>query len=211
MKAAHTSKVLRTGIATVLETWAGRFGGEEDRLYWALRLKLAAADGADDFTKVQRQVPAPLATEVLAAQRGIDGYFDNVRYALLDPLTQVWGTLANALRVAATVESVTERQRSTFAFAAESLAAFFRAAHAEAAVAESLWQAFKPMPAADCQTLAALFNVNLDVRLDGAMVISIARVLGNEGPLTSEESEAFATLKNTGLVNAAFRGLRGRG
>jgi hypothetical protein len=211
MKAAQTSKVLRSGIATVLATWSSKFSGQDDKLYWALRLKLASADGVEDLGSISKEVPKAIAAEVLAAQRGIDAYFDNVRYALLDPLTQVWGALANALRVAAGVESVTERQRATFNFAAESVAAFFRAAHAETQLAESLWQAFKPMPAADCQMLAALFNVNLDVKLDGPTVVSIARVLGNEGPLTSEESEAFATLKNSGLVNAAFRGLRGRG
>jgi hypothetical protein len=160
---------------------------------------------------VARQVPSALSAEVLRLHREVNAYFDNVRYAMLDPPTQVWGTLANVLRVAAGVDSVTERQRATFAFSADSLATFFRAAHQDPKLAEALWQAFKPMPSADCQTLAALFNVNLDVKLDGATVISIVRVLGNEGPLTSEESQAFATLKHTGLVNAAFRGLRGHG
>ncbi len=211
MTAAHTSEVLRSGIARVLEIWRDRFSGADDPLYWALRLKLADADGADDCHAIARQVPSELSTEVLGAHREVNAYFDNVRYALLDPTTQVWGTLANVLRVAAGVDSVTERQRATFSFPAESLATFFSAAHHDTKIAESLWQAFKPMPAADCQTLAALFNVNLDVKLDGPTVVSIVRVLGNEGPLTSEESAAFATLKNTGLVNAAFRGLRGHG
>jgi hypothetical protein len=219
MTAAHTSEVLRSGIARVLEIWRERFSGGDDALYWALRLKLADADGADDCKAVAREIPAALSEAVLRSHDQVNAYFDNVRYALLDPPTKVWGTLANALRVAAGVDSVTESQRTTFAFStndasasgAASLATFFSAAHYDTKVAEALWNAFKPMPAADCQTLAALFNVNLDVKLDGPTVISIVRVLGNEGPLTSEESAAFEILRGTGLVNAAFQGVRGHG
>jgi hypothetical protein len=211
MHAVDTSEVLRRGMARILEIWRDRFAGADDRLYWALRLKLAYADGADDPGTISAQVPKALSSAVFAAQRAIDAYFNNVRYALLDPLTAVWGTLANALRVAAGVESVTETQRDTFSFSPHSLAAFFRAAHDDASISQALRQAFRPMPAADCQTLAALFDVHLDAHLDGPTVLSIVRVLGNEGPLTSEESEAFALLKSTGLVNAAFRGARAGG
>jgi len=211
MNAAYTSEVLKNGITRVLDVWRDRFGGGEDPLYWGLRLKLADAEVDGDCQAVAKQVPASLQAEVMRSHRAVNAYFDNVRYALLDPLTKVWGTLANALRVAAGIDSVTERQRQTFAFPAESCATFFRAAHHDIKVADALWHTFKPMPSADCQTLAALFNVHIDVRLDGPTVINIVRVLGNEGPLTGEESEAFATLKNTGLVNAAFRGLRGQG
>jgi len=211
MNAAHTSEVLRNGLARVLEVWRDRFGGAEDPLFWALKLELADVDLTVDPHDVAKQVPAGLSAEVMKSHRAVNAYFDNVRYALLDPLTKVWGTLANALRVAANIDSVTERQRQTFMFPAESLATFFRAAHHDIKVADALWHTFKPMPSADCQMLGALFNVHIDVRLDGQTVVNIVRVLGNEGPLTGEESEAFATLKNTGLVNAAFRGLRGQG
>ena len=210
MNAAHTSEVMTTGIKRTLDCWRDRFGGAEDPLYWALKLKLADAEEVGSEAIV-REIPARLQAEVLRAHQQVNAYFDNVRYALLDPLTQVWGTLVNALRVAANVNSVTARQREVFRFPAESLATFFRAAHHDIRVADALWHSFKPMPAPDCQTLAALLNVHIDARLDGATVLKIVRVLGNEGPLTSEESEALATLKNTGLVNAAFRGLRGQG
>jgi hypothetical protein len=39
-------------------------------------------------------------------------------------------------------------------------------------------------------------------------VVALVRVLGNEGPLTSEEAQALATLQSTGLVSAAFVGIR---
>jgi len=210
MNAAHTSEVLRKGIGKVLDTWRDRFGGADDALHWVLRLMLADAEQGRRGSGLDK-VPAKLSPDVKKAHQAIAAYFDNVRYALLEPLTMVWGTLTNALRVAAGVDSVTDSQRATFAFAADSLAAFFRAAHHDLKVADALWHAFKPMPAADCQTLAALFNVHMDARLDGPTVISLVRVLGNEGPLTSEEEQAFATLKNTGLANAAFRGMRGQG
>jgi hypothetical protein len=206
MNAAHTSEVLKNGIGRVLDTWRDRFGGADDPLQWVLRSKLADAGGARP-----EPVPAAMSAEVARSASAIGAYFDNVRYALLDPLTMVWGTLTNALRVAAGVDSVTDAQRATFSFPAESLAAFFRAAHHDLKVADALWHAFKPMPAADCQVLAALFNVHMDARLDGNTVVSLVRVLGNEGPLTSQEEQALGTLKNTGLAHAPFRGTRGGG
>ena len=47
--------------------------------------------------------------------------------------------------------------------------------------------------------------------MDGQARGNIVRVPGNEGPMAGEESEAFAALKNTGLVNAALRCLPGQG
>jgi hypothetical protein len=207
----NTLDVLRKGIVRVLDVWRQRFGGADDALYWVLRLELADPDGPADRGEVLRQVPPSLAERVARSAREIDAYFDNVRYILLDPTTKVWGTLTNALRVAAGVDSVTEPQRATFDFPMASAAMFFRAAHSDARLAGGLSNAFKPMPAADCQTLAALFNPNLAVTIDAATVLAIVRLLGNEGPLTHEESAAFATLRDTGLVHAAFRGARGQG
>lgn len=207
----NTLDALRKGIVRVLDVWREHFGGADDALYWVLRLELAVPDAASRRPEMLRQVPPALSERVAAACRAIDAYFDNVRYILLDPTTRVWGTLTNALRVASGVDSVTEAQRATFGFAAESSAMFFRAAHHDTRLAGSLHNAFKPMPAADCQTLAALFDPNLEVTVDAPTVLAIVRLLGNEGPLTHEESAAFATLRNTGLVHAAFRGTRGQG
>lgn len=195
---------LRTGMSRALDLWRDRLGGADDSLYWVLRLELGDAGDA-------RPMAPSLMERVGKAHREIASYFDNVRYLLLDPTTKAWGTLTNALRVAAGVDSVTDAQRQSFSFPPESAAKFVRAAHHDPSLAGALAEAFKPMPAADCQTLAALFNINLDATVDAATVIAIVRLFGNEGPLTQEESVAFSVLRNTGLVGAAFHGTRGQG
>jgi hypothetical protein len=202
MKGRETSEILRTGLAQILDLWRDREGGAGDLLHGVLTQQLAAAT---------RKRGAAATPEVADAYAAIRRYYDNVRYALLDPTAMVWGTITNALRVAAGVDSVTPLQKSVFSFSADSLAALFRAAHDERAVAESLWHAFRPMPAADCQTLAALLAPHMDARLDGRTVLSLVRVLGNEGPLTSEEAQAMNTLRSIGLIDAAFAGTRGQG
>jgi hypothetical protein len=204
MHSAETSEVLRTGLVRILDLWREREGGAQDPLQGVLRLQLAAATG-----QRARAGDEPATADVARAYDAIRRYYDNVRYALLNPMAMVWGTVANALRVAAAIDNVTPIQRAVFAFKADSLAALFRAAHDEPGITESLWRAFRPMPAADCQTLAALLDPHMDARLDGPTVVALVRVLGNEGPLTTEESEAIATLKSTGLISAAFAGSRG--
>lgn len=199
---ADSSDVLRSGLARILDLWRDRGDGARDALCGVLRVQLADAMGAAP--------PSDVPPEVRRAHDAIRGYYDNVRYALLDPLAMAWGTVTNALRVAAGVDSVTAAQRAAFAFPPASIAAFFRAAHTELVTAEPLWRAFRPMPAADCQTLAALFNPHMDARLDEPTLLSLVRVLGNEGPVTSEEARAAHTLESAGLISAAFVGIRGR-
>jgi len=206
MPSTETSEALRSGLARILDLWRDKEGGSRDPLQGVLRLLLATATGR----RTESAGATPPDAEVVRAYEAIRRYFDNVRYALLNPIAMVWGTLTNALRVAAAVDSVTPTQRAVFAFSADSLAALLRSAHSEPGVAESLWRAFRPMPAADCQTLAALLDPHLDVRLDGPTVVALVRVLGNEGPLTTEEVEAIATLRSTGLISAAFAGIRGQ-
>lgn len=153
--------------------------------------------------------PPATSPEARRAYDAIRGYYDNVRYAILSPTAMLWGTVSNALRVAAGVDSVTATQKHAFSFAEASLVAFVRAAHHDTAVSESLCEAFRPMPSASCQTLAALLDPHLDAR-DAQMILAVVRVLGNEGPLTSTEAQAARTLESAGLVGAAFDGIRGR-
>jgi hypothetical protein len=202
MTPSDTSEILRAGLARILDLWRDREGGAGDLLHGVLALQLATA---------RRERPPASSPEVTQAYTAIRGYYDNVRYALLDPTAMIWGTVTNALRVAAGVDSVTALQRSVFSFSADSLAALFRAAHDERSLAEALWRAFRPMPAADCQTLAALLAPQMDARLDGQTVLTLVRVLGNEGPLTLDEAQAMAMLRNIGLIDAAFSGTRGQG
>jgi hypothetical protein len=203
------SIVLAEGLGKVLDTWNEKLGGDDDLLYWALTLKLAQCRGGTSAEL--GRVPAHLSAEVLRIHRSINQYFDNIRYALLDPLTQVWGTLVNAIRVAGRVPSVTDAQKRTFQFPVKSLVNFFRAAHQLPPVCEQLHGAFKPMPAPDCQMLAALLNVNLDFATGEQSILKLVQLLSAEGPLTAEESEAFAILSQSGLIGAAFKGMRRAG
>lgn len=203
------SIVLADGLAKTLDTWREKLGGEDELLYWALTLKLAQCRGGTQA--VLASVPAHLSAEILRIHRSINQYFDNVRYALMDPLTQVWGTLVNALRVAAGVPSVTDAQKRTFQFPVKSLVTFFRAAHQQPPVCEQLHGAFKPMPAPDCQMLAALLDVNLEFATGEHSLLKLVQLLSAEGPLTAEESEAFAVLSQSGLIGAAFKGMRRAG
>ncbi len=201
MRSAVTSDLLRDGLSRILDIWRDRFDGAADPLNGVLRLQLSDAAG---------MAPPPSTPEVRKMHDAIRAYYDNVRYAILSPTAMVWGTVTNALRVAAGVDSVTALQRQVFGFSEASLTAFVKAAHHDANLAEALCNAFRPMPAADCQALAALLDIHLDARLDATMVLAVVRVLGNEGPLTSTEAQAARTLESAGLVGAAFAGIRGR-
>lgn len=196
-------------MSAVLEGFRDAHDGALDSFYWVLRLKQAELEDGLDIAL--RMVPPTLKVQVLQAHRAINAYFDNVRYAMLDPVTQVWGTLVNSMRVAAAVESATPRQRATFVFPAESIVKFFVAARDTPEVADALYHAFKPMPAPECQALAALFNVHVGAKLDAESLVKIVRLIDAEGPLADDDHEAIAVLTNTGLIHAAFRGLRGGG
>lgn len=193
-------------MSAVLEAWRDRHDGAREPFYWILRLKQAEVEDGLDIAL--RAVPPTLKVQVLKAHRAITAYFDNVRYAMLDPVTQVWGTLVNAVRVAAGAESTTALQRSTFAFPVESILSFFIAARDRHEVADALYHLFKPMPAPELQALAALFNVHVAARLDARSLVDIVRLLDGEGPLTEGDQHAIDVLTETGLIHAAVRGLR---
>lgn len=203
----HTQEALRRGMAATLEAYEKKYDGDRDVFYWVLRLKQAEVDAAAAASI--ETVPVDLQKAVRAAHERVNRYFDNVRYAMLEPITQLWGTVVNAVRVAAGIDRTTSRQREVFAFPLDSIVRFFLAARDRMEVADALFHAFKPMPAPECQALAALFNVHVDVRLDADSVAKIVRLLDAEGPLSDEETQALTLLKNTGLVHAAFKGLRG--
>jgi hypothetical protein len=203
---ASTADTLLSGIGDILTTWRAR-GGERDPFHWIVKLQLARATG--DEASVIAALPPAFADELRRRHSEISAYWDNVRYALLDPLAAVWGTVVNALRVAADVPSVTADQKRVFATSIESLDSFFRAAHEHGSVSEDLHEAFRPMPAPDCQALAALFHP--EARPGGRNLIALIKMLSAEGPLTAAESEALAVLASSGLSHFAFRGARRNG
>jgi hypothetical protein len=206
MPTKNTSEILLDGMRATLDVWATRFGGKREPLYWLLRLKVAQNGGGIESVLIE--IPEEVKGAVTERLREARRYWDNIRYASLDRVTQLWGTIVNSVRVAASSDRATDRQRAVFAFPAESLVSFFRAARERMEVADALYHAFKPMPAPECQALAALLNVHVQAPLDADTLCRLVRLLDAEGPLTEAESADLASLVNTHLVDAAFRGLR---
>lgn len=211
MGLSDVSETLRSCMEATLDVWSARFTGERESLYWVLRAISAQAAGASPvhLGALLERVPADLAGEVRERLEETRAYWDNIRYASLDRVTQLWGTVVNALRADADSPIATDAQKRVFAFPADSLVALFRAARERMEVADQLHHAFKPMPAPECQALAALCNVHVDAPLDVDLMRRLVRLLDGEGPLSEAESADLATLSNTSLVDATFRGSRG--
>jgi hypothetical protein len=206
MALTDTSHILFDGMRSALDSWAARFQGERDLLYWLLRLKVGEIAG--DTYREESRVPQDLRGPLSALRQRTDAYWGDIRYAALEPVTQLWGTIVNAVRVAAQSGRATDVQKKTFDFPAASLVTFFLAARERMEVADALYHAFKAMPAPECQALGALLNVYVDARLDAGTMIRLVRLLDHEGPMTPEEMEDLAAISKTHLVDAAFSGLR---
>src|SRR5262245_58103200 len=100
MPMADTSLILFDGMRSALDSWAARFQGERDLLYWLLRLtvsEIATGDSGSDAARVPPDLREPLLTRRLSTS----AYWSDVRYTTLEPVTQLWGTIVNAVRVAA--------------------------------------------------------------------------------------------------------------
>ncbi|HKE16267.1 MAG TPA: hypothetical protein VKB80_15445 [Kofleriaceae bacterium] len=207
MPLADTSRILFDGISHTLDVWAARFDGGSDLLHWLLRTTVSEIETGDASREAAR-VPAELREALLARRLSTAAYWSDVRYTTLEPVTQLWGTVVNAVRVAAESGRATEVQKRVFDFPMSSLVRFFQAARERMEVADSLYHAFKAMPAPECQALAALLNVHVDARIDAPTVTRLVRLLDHEGPMTPEETEALASISTTHLVDAAFSGLR---
>jgi hypothetical protein len=210
MDSHNTSEVLLQGMRAALDAWAAQEGGQSRSLYWILRLQMASHGFAGGVTvaEVQQQIPAAIADRVMAKQRQCDEYWSDIRYASLEPVTRLWGTVVNGVRVASESDRATEVQKRVFDFHPDALVDFFRAARERMEVADRLYHAFKPMPAPECQALAALLNVDVAGRLTADVVRRLVRLLDHEGPMSEEEQEALSSLSATNLVDAAFSGLR---
>jgi hypothetical protein len=210
MNVADTSKILLDGAQAVLDQWRAKPGADQDLLYWVLRLQLAEITG-DDLLRVEQSVAEDVRDEVRGRREKVREYYDDVRYVALEPVVALWGTVVNSLRVAADTDRTTPVQKDVFAFSRDSVLAFFQAARERMAVADSLYHAYKAMPAPECQALAALLNIHVDARLDVDSMCRLVRLLDHEGPMSAEEQRTLSALTNTSLVDATFRGLRGHG
>lgn len=210
MTLTDTSKLLLDGADVVLQQWKARRDAERDHLYWVLKLQLADIVG-DDPRRVQQSIPEDMREDVSRRREQVREYFDDVRYVTLEPVVALWGTVVNSLRVAANTDRATSVQKEVFAFPRDSVLAFFHSARERMEVADSLYHAYRAMPAPECQALAALLNVHVDARLDVDGMCRLVRLLDHEGPMSTEEARTLSRLANTSLVDATFRGLRGQG
>lgn len=211
MGLTDTSEVLLSGMRAALSAWSSHLDDSGDQLHWLLQLTLAQTGLGGDSTvaDVTEGIPEAARKEVLAQFHMALDYWDDIRYAALEPVTQLWGTIVNGLRVSAGSDRASDTQKRVFEFSDDSLLAFLRAARERMEVADHLYHAFKAMPAPECQALAALLNVHVDMPLDSESMRRLVRLLDHEGPMSEEEREYLASLQKTHLVNAAFRGLRG--
>lgn len=213
MQYTDTSAILLEGMRSALDAWAGKLDDDTPQhLYWRLRLRMAEhgfAAGDISPADIKKQIPTSIRAEVLCGFEAATEYWDDIRYASLEPVTQLWGTIVNGVRVAAGSDRATEVQKRVFKFPAAAVLAFFRATRERMEVADALYHAFKPMPAPECQALAALLNINVIGRLDVDGMCRLVRLLDNEGPLSAAEQEVLSSLSTTSLVDAAFSGLRG--
>jgi hypothetical protein len=210
------SEVLLRGIRSALDIWASRAGNTADPLYWVLRLQLAETglDPGASVGDVASRVPSEQRESVVRTFKAAQTYFDDIRYVSLEPVTQVWGTVVNALRAAAGSNRTTPVQRQVFQFSPESLVRLFVALRSDKTIADDLYHAYKAMPAPECQALAALLNVDNgagETVLDADTMMRLIRLLDHEGPMSAEEQSDLASLSRTQLVSAAFSGLRSRG
>lgn len=206
MSLTDVSQVLFDGMMTALDSWADKYGGERYPLYWLLRVKAAQIEA--DEARAVNEIPSEIRDQVLELRNRADEYWSDVRYASLEPVTMLWGTVVNSVRVAAQSDRATDSQKQVFDVSTESLMTFFHAVRDRMEVADHLYHAFKAMPAPECQALAALLNVHVDARIDENSMCRLVRLLDHEGPMSEEEHRDLATLSNTRLVNAAFSGLR---
>ena len=207
MSLTDTSKILFDGMNVALSEWAERYGGSSSVLFWVLKLKVAAVDPGSD-QNIAAKVPEAVRQQVLEMSRRADEYFADVRYSTLEPVTMLWGTVVNSLRVAAESDRAKDVQKKVFGVPADDLVGFFHGARFRMEVADQLYHLYKAMPAPECQALAALLNVHVDAPLDAATMCRLVRLLDHEGPMSQEETSDLASISNTSLVNAAFSGLR---
>jgi hypothetical protein len=222
VEAIDTQAVLLQGLRAGLDRWAARDGNTVDTLYWVLRMQLAETglEPGNSPIDVLARVPDDRRDEIQRAFRAATTYFDDIRYASLSPVAQVWGTVVNSVRVVSDSNRATASQREVFAFSVEAVTKLFRALRAEVHIADAVHHAFQAMPAPECQAMAALLNVDLDrspgrsngeSELDGDTLVRLVRLLDHEGPMSPEEQAYLASLTPTSLVDAAFAGLRSRG
>tara|TARA_R110002096_G_scaffold143328_2_gene299147 strand:- start:3070 stop:3705 length:636 start_codon:yes stop_codon:yes gene_type:complete len=209
MALTNTSQLLHDSMTAILTTWLSKYGGASRPLYWLLRAQEVEIRGGD-VAAVLGEIADEEVKENVGKLLALSAeYWADVRYVSLEPVTKLWGTIVNSLRVAAKSGRATESQQAVFDFTPTSVLEFFQASWDRMDVADGLYHLFRAMPAPECQAMAALLNVHVDAILDEAAMCRIVRLLDLEGPMSPEENRDLAALSNTDLVYATFSGQRG--
>ncbi len=209
MNLTNTSQLLHESMTAILGTWSTKFEGRSEPLYWLLRAQEAAISGGDVGAVLAEIDDAALQSQVSALLHKCSSYWADVRYSTLEPVTRLWGTIVNSMRVAAKTGRATEAQNDIFDFTPTSVFDFFRSSWDRMEVADALYHVFRAMPAPECQAMAALLNVHVDARFDEELMCRVIRLLDHEGPMSPDEMAALDALSNTDLIFATFSGLRG--
>lgn len=209
MALTNTSQLLHDNMTTILGVWFTKYDGANRPLYWLLRAQEADISGRDVDAVLAQIADPEVKADVKTLVKLSAEYWADVRYTSLEPVTKLWGTVVNSMRVAAKSDRVTEAQQKVFDFSPSSVLAFFQAAWDRMEVADGLYHLFRAMPAPECQAMAALLNVHVDAVLDENTMCRIVRLLDHEGPMSSEENRDLTSLSTTDLVYATFSGLRG--
>lgn len=209
MSLTDTSELLHSSLMAILTTWGTKFDGESEPLYWLLRAQEASIAGGDVAAVLAEVKDPKLKADVGTLLDKSASYWADVRYSTLEPVTRLWGTVVNSMRVAADTGRATEAQHEIFRFSPSSVLSFFRSAWDRMEVADGLYHVFRAMPAPECQAMAALLNVHVDARIDEELMCRVIRLLDHEGPMTADETAALDLLNNTDLIFATFSGLRG--
>ncbi len=209
MSLSDTSQQLQSSMTTILNTWESSYGGSSEPMYWLLRAQEAEIAGLA-VSSVLDSIEASAVRETMNEQvKASSEYWADVRYASLEPVTMLWGTIVNCLRVAAQTGRATDKQRVVFPFSPKTVLAFFQSAWDNPTIADDLYHVFRAMPAPECQAMAALLNVHVDAVLDENVMCRLVRLLDHEGPMSEEELQDLTAFSNTHLVRATFRGMRG--
>lgn len=209
MSLTNTSALLLNSMTAILDNWGDKLAGKNSALYWLLRAQESDVAGGDVSATLGQIEDPELRNQVEKNFAAAGEYWADVRYASLEPVTMLWGTIVNCLRVAAKTGRATDGQRAVFNYDPAMVLSFFKAAWSKMEVADGLYHIFRAMPAPECQAMAALLNVHVDAVLDEAVMCRLVRLLDHEGPMSPEELQDLSTLSNTHLVNATFSGLRG--
>ncbi len=108
MALTNTSQLLHDSMTAILGIWHSKYEGASSPLYWLLRVQEADISGRDVATVLSEIPDAEVKENVGKLVAQCSEYWADVRYSSLEPVTKLWGTVVNSMRVAAKSDRVTD-------------------------------------------------------------------------------------------------------